>query len=107
MPRRIALVVGVSRYHSFSQLPTAARDAETMAHVLKHVAGFDEVLVLADPDATKLAEASEYLFADKEPGDLVLLYFSGHGVKDERGQLHLAVPNTRKHASGELVRAMA
>ncbi len=107
MPRRIALVVGVSRYHSFSQLPTAARDAETMAHVLKHVAGFDEVLVLADPDATKLAEASEYLFADKEPGDLVLLYFSGHGVKDERGQLHLAVPNTRKHASGELVRATA
>lgn len=107
MPRRIALVVGVSRYHSFSQLPTAARDAETMAHVLKHVAGFDEVLVLADPDATKLAEASEYLFADKDPGDLVLLYFSGHGVKDERGQLHLAVPNTRKHASGELVRATA
>lgn len=107
MPRRIALVVGVSRYRSFSPLPTAARDAETMAHVLKQVAGFDEVLVLADPDATKLAEASEYLFADKEPGDLVLLYFSGHGVKDERGHLHLAVPNTRKHASGELVRATA
>ena len=107
MARRIALVVGVSRYHAFSPLPTAARDAETIAHVLRQVAGFDEVRVLAEPDATQLAEASEYLFADKQPDDLVLLYFSGHGVKDERGHLHLAVPGTRKHASGELVRATA
>lgn len=74
-----------------------------MAHVLKHVAAFDEVVVLSDPDATKLAEASEYLFADKQPGDLVLLYFSGHGVKDERGHLHLAVPNTRMHGRKQRV----
>jgi uncharacterized caspase-like protein len=59
------------------------------------------------PTPAKLAEASEYLFADKETDDLLLFYFSGHGVKDERGQLHLAVPRTRKHASGELVRATA
>ena len=107
MPRRIALVVGIGRYQAFSQLPTALRDAETMGHVLKQVAAFDEVRVLIDPDAGQLAEASEYLFADKETDDLLLFYFSGHGVKDERGQLHLAVPRTRKHASGELVRATA
>lgn len=107
MPRRLALIVGIGRYQAFSQLPTALRDAETMAHVLKQVAGFDEVLTLIDPDAGQLAEASEYLFAEKEPDDLLLFYFSGHGIKDERGMLHLAVPRTRKHASGELVRATA
>lgn len=107
MPRRIALVVGIGRYQAFAQLPTALRDAETMGHVLKQVAALDEVRVLTDPDAGQLAEASEYLFADKETDDLLLFYFSGHGVKDERGQLHLAVPRTRKHASGELVRATA
>ena len=107
MPRRIALVVGIGRYQALSQLPTALRDADTMAHVLKQVAGFDEVMTLIDPDAGQLAEASEYLFAGKETEDLLLFYFSGHGVKDERGLLHLAVPRTRKHASGELVRATA
>jgi uncharacterized caspase-like protein len=100
-------VVGVRDYVQFSQLPNSMRDAGMMAHVLKAVAGFDEVATLIDPDQVRLAEAIELLFADRARDDLVLLYYSGHGVKDERGQLFLAVPQTRKHASGELVRASA
>lgn len=107
MSRRIALVVGVRDYVQFAQLPNSVRDAGMMAHVLKAVAGFDEVTTLIDPDPMRLAEAIELLFADRDRDDLVLLYYSGHGVKDERGQLFLAVPQTRKHASGELVRASA
>lgn len=107
VPRRIALVVGVRDYIQFSQLPNSLRDAEMMAHVLKVVAGFDEVSILIDPDQMRLAEAIELLFADRDKDDLILLYYSGHGIKDERGQLFLAVPNTRKHVSGELVRASA
>lgn len=107
MPRRIALVVGVSRYHSFSLPHGGARRRDDGARAQACRRLRRGIGARGPGTATKLAEASEYLFADKEPGDLVLLYFSGHGVKDERGQLHLAVPNTRKHASGELVRATA
>lgn len=107
MSRRFALVVGVGSYTQLEPLRSAVRDAEMMAHVLKYVAGFDEVGTLLDPDQSRLAEAIEDLFANRAPDDVILLYYSGHGIKDERGGLYLAVPATRKHASGELVRASA
>lgn len=37
----------------------------------------------------------------------MLLYFSGHGVRDDSGKLHLATRPTRKNAQGELVKATA
>lgn len=37
----------------------------------------------------------------------MLLYFSGHGVKDEANQLYLTTPTTRLFASGELMRSTA
>lgn len=107
MSRRIALVVGVSEYVSMPALPASSRDAEVMAHVLRNTAGFDDVRLLLNPDHGRLNEAIELLFSGRERDDLVLLFFSGHGVKDERGFLHLAAPGTRKHANGELVRATA
>ena len=30
--------------------------------------------------------------------DLTLLYFTGHGVKDDEGRLYLAMTNTRREA---------
>ena len=107
MSRRIALVVGVSEYVSMSALPASSRDAEVMAHVLRNVAGFDDVRLLLNPEHGRLNEAIEVLFSGRERDDLVLLFFSGHGVKDERGFLYLAAPSTRKHPNGELVRATA
>jgi uncharacterized caspase-like protein len=107
MSRRYALVVGVGSYAQLDPLRSAVRDAEMMAHVLKYVAGFDEVGTLLEPDQSRLAEAIECLFASRSPDDVILLYYSGHGIKDERGGLYLTVPATRKHASGELVRASA
>lgn len=107
MSRRIALVVGVSEYSDFSPLPNSLRDAETIAHVLRTVACFDEVQLVVNPTHSHLSEKVEEHFTGKETDDLVLFYFSGHGVKDERGLLHLAVRTTRRHAGGEIVRASA
>lgn len=107
MARRIALIVGISDYSDYPPLPRSIRDAETMAHVLKNVAEFDDVKVLYNPELSRLSEQVEEHFTDKAPDDLVLFYFSGHGVKDERGCLHLAVRGTRRHPGGELVRASA
>jgi len=78
-----------------------------MAHVLRSTAGFDDVRLLIDPSQPQLAEAIELLFAGRERDDLALLYFSGHGMKDERGRLYLGVSQTKKHPSGELVRSSA
>ncbi len=52
-----------------------------------------------------MQEAIETLFSGRTKGDLVLLFFSGHGVKDDNGKLHLATRitrNTRRIASTSL-----
>ncbi|MDC0720175.1 caspase family protein [Nannocystis bainbridge] len=107
MARRIALIVGVSHYTGLAPLPNSLRDAAMLVSVLQHVAGFDDVQLLQDPDERRLGEAVELLFNDRAPEDLLLFYFSGHGVKDDRGLLFFAVPETRRHANGELVRSSA
>jgi uncharacterized caspase-like protein len=37
-----------------------------------------------------------HLFGNSNKDDLVLLFFSGHGIKDQSGNLYLAAHNTRK-----------
>lgn len=44
-----------------------------------------------------LEEAIDTLFRDRQKDDLVLLYFSGHGIKDETGKFSLATRLTEKH----------
>ena len=38
--------------------------------------------------------AVEEFFADRRPDDLLLVHFSGHGIKDEDGELYFAASNT-------------
>lgn len=49
----------------------------------------------------------ETLFASRSRDDLVLLFFSGHGIKDDQGKLYFATRDTRKTPAGELIRATA
>lgn len=54
-----------------------------------------------------MEEAIETLFSGRQKDDLVLLYFSGHGVKDEAGRLSLTNSQTRKNLKGELIQTTA
>lgn len=108
----VALLIGVSECDfNLSRLPAAARDVQAMGTVLTNleVGVFAELEVqkLVNPDSLEMREAVETLFNNRQKDDLILLYFSGHGVKDDRGKLHLATRTTRKTAQGELVKATA
>jgi Caspase domain len=105
---KMALVVGVSDYEpGLTPLPGAIRDVEAIRRVLQNpeVGGFDDVKALSNPDPLAMQEAIETLFSGRTKDDLVLLFFSGHGVKDDQGKLHLATRITRKNLQGELIRA--
>jgi hypothetical protein len=54
-----------------------------------------------------MEEAIETVFFNRQKDDLVLVYFSGHGIKDDSGRLYLATRQTRKNSKGELVRTTA
>ncbi|MEO0803957.1 MAG: caspase family protein [Cyanobacteria bacterium J06642_2] len=107
---KLALLIGVSEYESgFNPLPAAVRDVEAMQRVLldPEMGAFDEVKPLLNPDRQIMADEIEVLFSRCSRDDLVLLFFSGHGVKDSGGSLHFANRITRKDNKGNLRRSTA
>ncbi len=107
---KVALLIGVSEYQAgLNPLPAAAKDVEAMQRVLEksEIGDFTEVKPLLNPDPLMMQEAIETLFSGRQKDDLVLLFFSGHGVKDDSGRLYFATRITRKNTKGELVKATA
>ncbi|MEM6448478.1 MAG: caspase family protein, partial [Cyanobacteria bacterium P01_D01_bin.123] len=107
---KLALLIGVSEYESgFNALPAAVRDVEALQRVLldPEIGAFDEVKPLFNPNRQTMEDEIDALFSRCSKEDLVLVFFSGHGVKDSRGQLHFATKITQKDAKGNLRRPTA
>lgn len=107
---KTALLIGVSEYeHELNLLPAATRDVEEFQKVLQdlELGSFDEVATIHNPIPQDMREGIEDIFTDRAKNDLVLLYFSGHGIKDNKGNFHLATRTTRRHSNGRLKRASA
>ena len=94
---RYALLVATARYSDskLQQLRAPAADADRLAAVLRDATkGNFEVEVLLDESHGKLTRRIAGFFRDRRPDDLLLLHFSCHGVKDDRGELYLATTDT-------------
>ncbi|PHM10448.1 caspase, EACC1-associated type [Nostoc sp. 'Peltigera malacea cyanobiont' DB3992] len=105
---KVALLIGVSEYEpGLTPLPAATKDVEAMQRVLENpeIGGFDEVIPLLNPQRHEMEEAIETFFENRQKDDLLLLFFSGHGIKDESGKLYFAARNTRKSDKGVPARA--
>lgn len=107
---KVALLIGVSEYEpGLNPLPAAVKDIEALRRVLQdpEMGGFDEVKTLANPQPYAIQLEIETLFDGRTKDDLVLLFFSGHGIKDDAGRLYFASRITRKNAKGDLIRSTA
>ena len=108
---KIALLIGTSNYgEALTRLPGTQEDLQAMQRVLKHpdVGAFDKVEILPNPNRTQMEVALETLFTDnRSRDDLILLYFSGHGVRDDNGVLYFAVSNTQKSPQGKILTSTA
>ncbi|MGW6199711.1 caspase, EACC1-associated type [Kribbella sp. NPDC055110] len=97
MGQRRALLVATYEYEDagLRRLAAPERDVEALAEVLEDqaIAGFD-VQVLMNRPTHEVGKAIADFFAAGERDDLMLLYFSGHGLKDDNGRLYLAMQNT-------------
>lgn len=108
---KVALLIGVSEYEpGLNPLPAAVKDLDAMKEVLLHpdMGGFAEsdIVLLKNPNRQEMEESIETLFANRHKDDLVVLFFSGHGIKDDSGRLYLVASKTRITAQG-LVRSSA
>lgn len=97
--RRIALLVATDGYADpgLHQLRTPARGAAQLARLLKDpaVGRFDEVTELTNRPKPEIEEAAEDALADRSPDDLVLLYLSCHGIRNESDRLFFAAVGTQ------------
>ena len=99
MSRKVALLIGVSEYgEGIPSLSAPLNDVAAMERVLKNpnMGGFDEVEPLINPDPTAMRLAVQQIFAHLGKDDLVLLFFSGHGITDDNNRLYLATKGTSK-----------
>ncbi len=82
---------------TFSELRAPRRDVAELRDVLADpdIGGFI-VQTRENPVVRDLRVDLERFFSGAGREDLLLVYFSGHGIKDESGDLHLAVADTER-----------
>jgi len=95
---RSALIVAAYDFQDekFRELRAPAHDAEALAEVLGDgaIGGFDVRTLINEPGSL-VAQELEAFCSDRTPDDLLLIYFSCHGIKDASGRLYFAMANTR------------
>jgi uncharacterized caspase-like protein len=86
-----AVVIGIDRYQD-GVIPTlswARADAQAIAGALEHIREDERrVHLLVDEQATRrsiMEAVGEDVHRAVEPGDVVLIYFAGHGSPERRG----------------------
>ncbi len=96
---RKALLIATDSYvdTTFRELQAPLHDVAALHEVLgdDRIGGF-AVAVSENASVRDVRVEIERFFARAGRDDLLLLYFSGHGVKDEGGDLHLAVADTER-----------
>jgi formylglycine-generating enzyme required for sulfatase activity len=105
---KFALLIGVSEYGlGLSPLPSPVEDVEALRRVLVNPERGDflaqNINVLKNPDRQEMEGAIYALFDHRQKDDVLLFYFSGHGIKDERDKLYLGTRITEKNDRGSLV----
>ncbi len=82
--------IGIDSYQFFTPLRNARKDIEDLARVLVDQYAFEaeDIQLICDQDATKdnIIDKLDGLRRKVEPGDKLLIYYSGHGYSDtDRG----------------------
>ncbi|MEU7119554.1 type VII secretion protein EccCb [Streptomyces zaomyceticus] len=97
---RIALLVATTEYvdPGLRRLRSPSDDARRLGALLdnKEIGYFDQVLVLVNESKAAVEEHIEWLFQGRSKSDTVLLYFSGHGIRDRHGRLFFGTVRTRR-----------
>ena len=97
MADRCALIIANDAYEhrDLASLQSPARDAHALQQVLgdPRIGGYQVQVVRNQPHHQVMAAIGDFLDG-RARDDLLLVHFSGHGLKDEFGELYLAGTNS-------------
>lgn len=95
---RSALIIGNASYEDrrLADLDSPAFDVESLAQVLANpeIGGFSQIKTIVDATSEAIKQAIEAFYANRTFDELLVTYFSGHGIRSQSGQLFLAARNT-------------
>jgi hypothetical protein len=100
MPKKIALLIGVTENKDYNFLHSAAaNNMAAMQRVLQdpNLGAFERVESLINPNLETMQNAIQNVFAGCGINDLALLYFSGHCIINEEGHLYFTTSITAKN----------
>ncbi len=87
-----ALCIGLGDYNTQVQIYGPPNDVVLMQEILSHNQwDVSETLGMEDANATNILSKLQELIAASQPGDIILFYFSGHGLK---------IPDTSINSNG-------
>jgi len=96
--RRYALLIGTTSYQDsrLNKLASPEVDIRALADTLRDptIGAYDDVNLLLNQSSSAILQAVEQFFKRRANTDLLLLYFSGHGVRGNHDKLYLAAENT-------------
>lgn len=78
--KRVALIIGVSKYQHVPQLANPARDAAAMGDLFKN-AGFDVVDLKRDLSVSDMRRTLRDFAAAAATADMAAVYYAGHGIE--------------------------
>jgi len=78
--KRVALVIGISKYQSVPRLVNPARDADAMSVLFKK-AGFDVVESGRDLGISDLRKSIRLFSDTSRDADISVVYYAGHGIE--------------------------
>jgi Caspase domain len=99
--RRIALVIGNSRYVSVPALTNPAPDAKAIAESLL-AAGFEKVKLKLDLDRQSLWTALSEFAQESRRADWAVIYFAGHGIELD-GQNYVIPTDAKLETDSEVL----
>lgn len=100
---KYALLIGSGKYdcpQDFNNLNTVRQNTVALNELFTNpeIGGFDEVKILTHPTKGDMEFAIATLFSmEKRKDDVLLLYFAGHGFKDDHGRLYFAARNSQQN----------
>jgi hypothetical protein len=94
---RIALIIANYEFDDpkLSRLVSPSRDAEALVEVLGNpeIGGYKTITLINETHSVVNKQIA-LLYQKRKKDDLLLLYYSGHGIKDDYSNLYLAVKDT-------------
>ena len=78
--KRVALVIGNSKYQSVPKLPNPSHDAAAIADALRAV-GFGDVRLVNDATRDNLVDALKSFATAADSADWAVIYYAGHGME--------------------------